>query len=789
MKRICFSLAILLLPLPCPAASDMSVLLWYKQPAEKWTEALPIGNGRLGAMVFGKLADERIQLNEDTVWSGERRDRRNPAAGKAVPEIRRLLFAGKIAEAQALAEKDMLAIPRRLPVYQPLGDLLLKFPGHAAASAYRRELDLDNGLVRISYQIGDTRYLREIFASTPYQAIVMRISADKPGKVSFSATLAREADSATETAAPDRVILTGQAIPHEKDSQERKTGVKFRAEARVVPEGGKVRVENGSVIVEDANAAVLLLVAATDFRGPDPAAACREYLAKANQFYPQLRNTQLVEHARMFRRLRLQLGNGPDPLENVPTDERLKRVQSGGTDVKLIAKYFAFGRYLLMASSRPGTVAANLQGIWNDQITPPWGSKFTININTEMNYWPAEVTNLPDLHEPLFDLVEAARVKGREVAKSYYGARGFVIHHNTDLWGDAVPIDGVPSGIWPTGGVWLSLHFWDHYDFTRDRKFLAERAYPVMKEAAEFLLDYLVDDGHGHLVTGPSLSPENRYKIDGKTYSLCMGPVMDIELAHALFSRVIQAGEILGVDAELRAKLAQARDRLPPLKIGKYGQLQEWQEDYDEQDPGHRHVSHLFALYPGNQITLRGTPELAEAARKSLERRLAHGGGGTGWSRAWTIGLWARLEEAEKAYEGLMVLLRKSTLPNLFDTHPPFQIDGNFGATAGIAEMLVGSHAGEIALLPALPTALADGTVEGLRARGGVELALDWKGGKATMAVLKTSMDGSQRLRPPKGQQIAAVRLGADNVTLRPEKDGTVSFDAKAGKTYLLQFR
>jgi alpha-L-fucosidase 2 len=628
-----------------------------------------------------------------------------------------------------------------------------------------------------------------MFASAPDQAIVMRISADKPGKVSFSATLTREIDSNTETAAPDRVILTGEAIPHEKDSQERKVGVKFRGEVRAVSEGGKVRVENGAIVVEGANAAVLLLVAATNFRAADPAAACREYLAKANKVYPQLRAAQIVEHSRMFRRFRLQLGGGPDLLDNLPADERLKRVQQGGTDLKLIEKYFDFGRYLLMASSRPGTMAANLQGIWNDQITPPWGSKFTININTEMNYWPAEVTNLSDLHEPLFDLVEAARPKGREVAKAYYGARGFVIHHNTDLWGDAVPIDGVPSGIWPTGGVWLSLHFWDHYDFTRDRKFLAERAYPVMKEAAEFLLDYTVDDGHGRLVTGPSLSPENRFKIDGKPYSLCMGPVMDIELAHALFSRVIQAGEILGLDSEFRARLRKARDRLPPFKIGKYGQLQEWQEDYDEQDPGHRHVSHLFALYPGNQITLRGTPELAQAARKSLERRLAHGGGGTGWSRAWTIGLWARLEEGEKAYEGLMVLLRKSTLPNLFDTHPPFQIDGNFGATAGMAEMIVQSHAGEISLLPALPSALADGTVEGLRARGGVEIALDWKGGKAVVAVLKTALDGPQRLRPPKGQQIAGIRLGADNVTLRQQKDGTVSFDGKAGKTYLLQFR
>ena len=785
--------------------SAVDPVLWYQHPAQQWGDALPVGNGRLGGMVFGGIARERIQLNEDTIWNGSKRDRVNPEALKALPEVRRLLFEGKPREAEALEDQKMMGIPNRQPPYQPLGDLNIEFSGRDDAVNYRRELNLATGIVRVTYRTGDATYTREVFSSAPDQALVVRLTCDQPGQLSFRATLAREQDSRTTTFAPDLVILQGEAIAHtsfwmrgnltperlkaERDQLE-PIGVRFRAVLRAVNEGGRVEVSGSEVIVSNANAATLLIVAATDYRGGDPAGACAQYLAGAAKPYSVLRTVHLSDHERLFRRVELELASpaGDPSVENLPTDERLARVKKGQEDPGLAALYFQFGRYLLMGSSRPGTMAANLQGIWNESMAPPWDSKYTTNINVEMNYWPAEVGNLAETTLPFFELVKMNLESGRKTAKEMYGARGFVFHHNLDAWADTAPVDYAYCGVWPMGGAWLALHFWEHYRYGLDRAFLGREAYPIMKEASQFLLDFLIDDGKGHLVTNPSYSPENSYRMaDGTIGAQTVGATMDYEIIYALFHATMRASEILAADADYRTQVEAALKRIPDLKIGKHGQLQEWSEDYDEPNPGMGHISHLFALFPSDEITLRGTPELAKAARISLERRVQNGAGKRDWPAAWYANLWARLEDGDRANEHIRALLSTSAESLLNAGGWFFQIDANFGGASGIAEMLLQSHSGEIAFLPALPSAWPEGRFHGLRARGNVEVDASWKNGRAVSGVLRPGAAGEFRIRPPHGQSIARVQSAGHRVPAT-ESGGVWRVRLEAHREYGITF-
>jgi len=736
------------------------LMLWYRLPAAtltNWTEALPVGNGRLGAMVFGGVERERLQLNEDTLWAGGPYDPANTNALAALPEVRRLIFAGQYTNAQELAGEKMMGNPMRQMPYETVGDLRLAFPTNGTIENYRRDLNLDTAVASVSYTASGIHFKREVFCSPVDQVIVMRLTADQPGSVSFNVGLDTPQMATVKTAGANELVMDGVNRPANNVAG----ALKFQVRVRVLTQGGKLFADKDEISVAQADAATLLIAAATSYKNYHdvsgrPEAIVRKQIVDAgSKSFDRLLEAQVAEHQRLFRRVALDLGE--TEAMKLPTDERIAHF-AGGNDPQLAALYFQFARYLLICSSRPGGQPANLQGLWNESMNPPWGSKYTININTEMNYWPAEPGNLGECVEPLTGLVMDLAQTGARTARVMYGARGWVAHHNSDLWRATAPIDGPQYGLWPMGGAWLLQNLWEHYQFTGDKKYLKE-IYPALEGSARFFLDTLVEEPtHRWLVTCPSLSPENKHPGGA---SVCAGPTMDLEIVRDLFSNCIQASEILGRDKKFRQQLAAASTRLAPLQIGGAGQLQEWLEDWDTNAPDihHRHVSHLYGLFPSSQIDVRATPELAAAAKRSLEIR---GDKATGWATAWRLNLWARLHDGEHAYGILEFLLSPArTYPDLFDAHPPFQIDGNFGGASGIAEMLLQSQNGEIEFLPALPGAWPNGNVKGLRARGGFEVDVGWKDGRLVSATIQSLAGNRCRLRYGNVTRAVEIKKGS----------------------------
>ncbi len=772
----------LLVFLASASAAGADLTLWYNGPATQWEEALPVGNGRLGAMIFGRAAAERIQFNEHTVWTGEPHSYAHRGAWRHLEEIRALLAQGRQKEAEQLAMKEFMSVPIRQKAYQAFGDLLIDMKDlpEGEPSGYRRSLILDEAVAAAEFTQGGVTYRREVFASHPAGVIVVRLTASRGGRVSFDATLKSAHADSKVVSRPDGAVSMAGAVAE--------SAIRFEARLAARAEGGKVESREGRISVRGARSVTLLLAGATNFVNfrdvsGDPVRRNDATLgALGSAAYGRLRAAHIADHQKLFRRVSLELGAQASP--PLPTDERIRRFASA-PDPQLVALIFQYGRYLLIASSRPGGQPANLQGVWNESNTPSWDSKYTVNINTEMNYWPAGVANLPECQLPLFDMLREVAESGAETAREHYNAGGWVLHHNTDLWRGTAPINASNHGIWLTGGAWLSHHLWEHYLYTGDREFLRNQAYPLMKGAAQFFTEVLVKDPKtGRLISGPSNSPEQG--------GLVMGPTMDHQIVRSLFGITAAASRLLGADPELREKLLSMRAQIAPNRIGRYGQLQEWLEDVDDPKNEHRHVSHLWGVYPGSDITAYGTPELFAAARKSLEFR---GDAATGWSMGWKLNLWARFLDGDHAWKILQNLVspaansrrgvrgKAGLFPNLFDAHPPFQIDGNFGASAALAEMLLQSHdpfakpngmsaveSGEAAylhLLPALPAALPDGKATGLVARGGVEVNLEWHGGKLLKAVLRP-----RRTLPVK------VRYAGQEVELEAAAGKSYAFDA-----------
>ena len=811
--------------------------LWYTSPASQWVDALPIGNGRLGAMVFGggaidpidakdpeadhglgpvptDSAKEMLQLNEDTLWSGLPVDGNKPDAKDYLSAIRRAVLDQKdyhLADETCRKMQGLFA-----EAYQPIGSLHVDCKHSGVVTDYRRELDLANAVVATRYKVGDVEYERSTFSSAPDQAIVLRITASKPGQLNATIWADGALMKSVQAIGSSRLLLTGKAAKHIAGaghpdgeipvvfSEALGEGMYYAAVLEAKVEGGRITGHADRLLIQNATSCTLLLTAATGYRGfeqkPDMSQsevnerAIKQLDAAMTRSYPALLQRHLAEYRKFFDRVTLSLGSNTAASQS--TDERLKNF-AASPDPSLLALYFQYGRYLLISSSRPGTQPANLQGIWSYQVQPPWSSNWTANINIQMNYWPAESCNLSECTEPLLALIADLSHTGARAARETYGLPGWVSHHNIDLWRAANPVGmgkGAPTWAnWGMSGPWLCAHLYEHYRFTYDREFLRTHAYPLMKGSAEFCLAWLVEDESGHLTTCPSESTENNFMApDGKPAMTSAGCTMDMALIRELFTNCILAAKELGIDEEFAGKLDAARSRLVPYQVGRYGQLQEWSVDFEESTPGQRHMSHMYPLYPGNEITPRGTPELAKAARVSLERRLANGGAYTGWSRAWAIAFWSRLGDGDKAWESLSMLMQHSTNMNLFDTHPAgktsiFQIDGNFGATAAIAEMLMQSHTGVIDLLPALPAAWPMGEVKGLKARGAVEIDLRWENGKAVSAAIRPNFSGDYQLRVPPGQTIRSVSNGTV-VPLRTLPAGIVVCALAANRTYRVRF-